>query len=424
MIKTFNYIFLILVVLFCQTSFPADQEIKEKAATYNQQAINALQKNDYTTAIDYFTRALQLLPDNPIIRKNLALTYNNYAIDIANKNQIEDAKELLYKAIEIDNDNSHFKENLANLLSRFAAEYYKNGNYEFATYKLKEALALLPNHVPSLVLLGQVYYQTQDLANAEKIWNKAFSLDPKNKDLKEMLKKLRSETKIESSLKKLDAYYFDIRFDKEAIDSEVYDVKSFLQDAYRDIGRDFNYYPHQKMPVILYTQEDFQNLRHTPEWVAGIYDGKIRLPIRKNGMTDTEFKRLIWHEYTHSVVFALTDGKCPVWFNEGLAKYEESKIEKPDLAPLFKMLKDKSYIPLANLNSYFSMQTKPELLNLAYLEAYTFIDFILDRWNFHLVKNILVKIKNGKSIDKAFYDITNRTSQQIEKEWIEFIQNY
>jgi len=405
-------LFLIISVLFCRQSFPADIQAKEKAAVFNQQAINALEKNDYITAIDYFERALQILPDNPIIKKNLALTYNNYAIDIANKNQIEDAKEMLYKAIAIDN-NSNFKTNLANLLSRFATEYYKNGNYEFATYKLKEALALLPNHVPSLILLGQVYYQTQDLANAEKIWNKAFVLDPKNKDLKDMLKRLQSEKKVETSLKKLDAYNFDIRFDKEAIDSEVYDVKSFLQDAYRDIGRDFNYYPNQKMPVILYAQEDFQKLRQTPEWVAGIYDGKIRLPIRKNGMTDTEFKRLIWHEYTHSVVFDLTEGKCPVWFNEGLAKYEESKIEKPNLDPLLKMLKNKSYIPLRNLDSYFSMQTKPELLNLAYLEAYTFIDFILDRWNFHVIKNILLKIKNGKSIDKAMYEITNRTQQQI-----------
>jgi tetratricopeptide (TPR) repeat protein len=410
--------------IFYSYLFSAILNPKEQAAGYNEHGINALKSNDYVSAIDYFQRALQLLPKNQIIRKNLALTYNNYAIELANKKQYEDAKESLYKAINIEKNNDRFKENLANIISSLASEYYKKENYEFASYKLKESLAVCPNHVPSLVLLGQVYYQTQDLVNAESCWNKAISLDPKNKDLKEMLTKLRSEKKVESRLKKLDAYYFDILFDKEVIDSEVYDIKSFLQDAYRDVGRDFNYYPKQKIPVILYTQGDFQQLRQTPEWVAGIYDGKIRLPIRKNGMTDTEFKRLIWHEYTHAVVFALTDGNCPIWFNEGLAKYQEAKIEKPDLSPLTKMLKNKTYIPLSDLNSYFSMQTKPELLNLAYLESYSFIDFMLDRWTFHVVKSVLSKLKSGKSLDKAFYDITNRNFRETEKDWIGFISNY
>lgn len=395
---------------------------KEKAAQFNQKGIEALNKNEYTQAIDYFKQSLEIMPDNDTIKKNLAVAHNNYAIYLNEQGKRQDAKESLYEAIEMEKDNAAYKDNLANIISALASEYYKNGNYELAIREIKESLALKPRHIPGLILLGQIYYQTQELESAEKTWKKAYSYAPKNKELKRMLTKLKDEKKIETELKKLDAYYFDIRFDKETVESEVYDIKYYLQEAYRDIGRDFDYFPRHKIPVILYAQKDFHQLRETPEWVAGLYDGKIRLPIRKDSMSEKDFKRLIWHEYTHAVVFNLTDGKCPIWFNEGLAKHEEAKIETPDTTALSNAVKNNSIIPLSKLNSSFSLRTNPNQLNLAYLESYSFIEFMLDRWTFHVIKDILSMLKRGKSLDEAFFEETNRNIFKLNNDWKDYIK--
>lgn len=399
------------------SSIARDLEKEQKAAKWNDQGIAALNKNEYLEAIDYFQRALQILPDNGTIRKNLALTYNNYAISLPG----EEGKRYLYKAIELEKDNHSFKENLANIISNLATQYYKDGDYELALSELKESISILPKHIPSLILLGQIHYQMQELDKAQEIWEKAYSYDPRNTELKQMLARLRDEKKVETELKQLDAYYFDIRFDKEAVETEIYDIRYFLQEAYRDVGRDFNHYPQNKIPVILYTQEDFQRIRQTPDWVAGIYDGKIRLPVKKGEFTDKEFKRLLWHEYTHAIVYYLTDGNCPVWFNEGLAKYEELKHNDADLTLLKNAIKEDSLIPLNKLTSNFSLQNSPERLALAYLEAYSFIEFVLDRWSFYVIKGVLEKLKQGRSLEEAFSEETSRSMDRLEKDWREYL---
>lgn len=407
-----------LLLIIPTFSIARDLEREQRAAKLNEHGITALNKNEYLEAIDYFQRALQILPKNETIRKNLAISYNNYAISLTG----EEAKKYLHKAIELESDNPSYKENLANIISNLASQYYGDGEYESALSELNEALSVLPQHVPSLILLGQIYYQRQELGKAQEVWEKAYSYDPRNKELKEMLARLKDEKKVETGLRHLDAYYFDIRFDKEAVETEIYDIRYHLQEAYRDVGRDFNYYLQQKIPVILYTQEDFQKLRQTPDWVAGIYDGKIRLPVKKNGLTTAEFKRLLWHEYTHAVVFYLTNGKCPIWFNEGLAKYEELKHNGGDLTVLENAIRENSLIPLAKLASNFSLQNNPERLNLAYLEAYSFIEFILDRWSFYVIKEVLEHLKEGKSIEEAFSEETSRSMDRIEKDWREYLQ--
>lgn len=407
----------IIILLIPALSTARNLEKEQRAARWNDQGIDALNKNEYLQAIDYFQRALVVIPDNETIKKNLAVTYNNYAISLSG----EESKKYLYKAIELEHDNRSYKENLANIISNLSTQYYKEGDYEVSLKELKEALALLPKHIPSLILLGQIHYQRQELQKAEEIWEKAYTYDPHNMELKQMLARLKDEKKIETGLKQLDAYYFDIRFDKETVEAEIYDIRQYLQEAYRDVGRDFNYYPRHKIPVILYTHEDFKKLRRTPDWVAGIFDGKIRLPVKKNSLTTKEFKRLLWHEYTHAVVFYLTDGRCPTWFNEGLAKYEELKQGKPDLTLLKKAINEDYCIPVNHLASSFSLQTDPEKLNLAYMEAYSFVEFIMDRWSFYVIKDILEHLKQGKSMEEAFYEETYRSMDKLNKDWCDYI---
>lgn len=410
----------LLILLILESGYPISKE--EEAGRWNQMGVDALNRNEYFSAIDYFQRALQILPKNGTIKKNLAITYNNYAIALIEKNNYEDAKEYLYKAIELEKDNLDYKKNLANIISSMAERYYKKGEYELAIMQLKESLALLPEHVPSLTLLGQVYYEKQELEKAQKVWEKAYRYDLGNIELKQMLARLKEEKEVETQFKQLDAYYFDIRFDKDAVSSEIYYIRYYLQRVYQDVGRDFDYYPQHKIPVLLYTQEDFRRIRKTPEWVSGIYDGKIRLPVRNGEPLITEFKHLIWHEYTHVVVFYLTDGKCPVWFNEGLAKYEELKQDPIDPSLLKKAIKENTLIPLNQLDQCFSLSTNPEKLNLAYLEAYSFIKFILDRWNFSVIRGTLKHLKAGVPIEEAIYRETYRKMGKLEKDWREWLQ--
>ena len=414
---------LILVVLFiAPQSVLASSQKHNEAAAWNNKGITALEQNDYREAISCFQQALHDLPEDKTIRKNLATAYNNYAIYLDKNNDHQQAKKYLQQSLELDPLNINYRKNLSQIMSRQAAEFFHNGDYELSIDELQESIVLDKQNISSFVLLGQVYYQMQELSLAESSWEKALKHDPENKDLKQKLDRLRKEIKVENGLKHLDADHFDIRFDEDIIDSEAYDIRGYLREAYRGIGKNLNYYPPHKIPIIFYSEEDFRKLRQTPEWIKGIYDGKIRLPAKKGQLLTSEFKKIIWHEYTHAIVFYLTDGRCPVWFNEGLAVYEESKVMPPNLKLLQTAVSQNRLIPLNELNSIFSESKDLSRLTLAYLEAYTFIEYLLDRWNMYVIKSILEGLKQGKTIEDALSRETYLKPAQLEDNWRQFIQ--
>lgn len=413
-------IFLLLASSLASGTEPSNQQL---AFEFNEEAVLALENQEFSEAIDLLHQALALSPNDKTLKNNLAVTYNNYALYLGERDNTENAKKYLYKAISIAPNDTKYKDNLANIVCAYAEWFYQKGNIALAEQELEESLKLAPQHVPSLILLGRISYQEQQLKKAKALWAKAYKYDSNNTDLENLLDKVTEEEKIESNLKHTKAFCFDIRFDKNVVTDEIYDIRFYLQQAYRDIGHDFHYYPKQKIPVILYSPEDFKSLRNAPDWVSGIYDGKIRLPIKENTLQESEMKRLIWHEYTHAIVFYLGGTNCPLWLNEGLAKWEEAKQAPLNFLPLKNALKENKLIPLNRLESCFSMKTDLDKINLAYLEAYSFTEFLLKRWNFHTIKKLLEEFKNGASTEEAFSKILHRSIRKMNKEWLAFLQD-
>ena len=67
----------------------------------------------------------------------------------------------------------------------------------------------------------------------------------------------------------------------------------------------------------------FKDITRSPTWVGALNDGKIRVPVSGLSQMNAELARVLKHELTHSFVRQITAGRCPTWFNEGLAQLEE-----------------------------------------------------------------------------------------------------
>jgi hypothetical protein len=99
---------------------------------------------------------------------------------------------------------------------------------------------------------------------------------------------------------------------------EVLDV---LDTAYNRIGADLDHYPDARIPVILYTRQEFHATTSGPDWSGGIYDGKIRFPI--GGIREiTPPLRASFFRVHHVVVRELSKESLSTWLNEGLAVIE------------------------------------------------------------------------------------------------------
>ena len=73
----------------------------------------------------------------------------------------------------------------------------------------------------------------------------------------------------------------------------------------------------QAITVILYPLQEFREVTQAPENVAGLYDGKIRVPLGGLQRVDDAARRLLVHELTHAFVHSKTRGNCPTWRRSG-----------------------------------------------------------------------------------------------------------
>ncbi|MCA9395815.1 MAG: collagenase, partial [Candidatus Omnitrophica bacterium] len=108
--------------------------------------------------------------------------------------------------------------------------------------------------------------------------------------------------------------------------SDLLNIRRDLMNVRREVGRDFaGYFPKKTIPVVLTDPDLFQSELTMPENVSGLFNGKIHIPIPDDKSKKSKMQGVLWHEYTHALIYELAGNKAPRWYNEGMAVYQESK---------------------------------------------------------------------------------------------------
>jgi hypothetical protein len=238
------------------------------------------------------------------------------------------------------------------------------------------------------------------------------------------LEQLNQEFPVESDFERLTQAYFDIRYTESLARSEGFDVRDDLLEARRTVGSDFQHWPKHRLIVLLYGADQFRTMRAgTPDWLAGQYDGKVRVPLPGQSLDRTAVKRTLVHEYTHAVLHDLTKGQLPVWFNEGLAEYEAWKGKPPAWSALKPALKDDRLIPWAQLSSNFSMSLSAEAVALAYEQSHSIVRYLVERYGFWRIRRLLKALVEGVPFEDALAKEFRQKPARLEAEWRKWLSS-
>ncbi len=355
-------------------------------------------------------------------KQQLPTAYNNYAIDLSNQGQFKEAASILEKAVKMDRDNKRFRTNLAAIYLNHAFAVHgdrKSNSYQMNHVARKLAEKAL-RHDRSLaeahLLIGDVAYDSQDLHRAKLSWTKAKLLKPSLRGIQERLNKLESEYSVERHFDRTGNAYFDLRYQDAIKPTTAVGLINALRGAREAVGRDFRYWPRHKLVVLIYSEEGFARIRQGPDWVAGVYDGKIRIPASTTNSEVDALKPTLYHEYTHALIHDLTQNRCPVWLNEGLAEFQESKIRRPDLRLLRTATRTDRLIPIANLDQAFK-DADFQVAGLAYQESYSVVKYLENRFGFARLNRTLKRLSQGSSMDEALRDEYRLSASLLEQRW-------
>lgn len=407
-------------------SAPEDENIKKNlSVAYHSLAAEYASEKDWYQAIQNERLALKNDPGNEIIKKQLSTYYNNHGLEYAEKERYDLAKDHIRGALKYTPDSDIIETNLYNIILKEADSCYKNNNDYKALNLAREAISLMPDNATAYIFLGNIYYQQDNFKDALISWNKALKINPENKTLQTRIEKLKREKRIEEAFRTKKREHFKIRFEREADSGYIWAISDILEDARRKLRHEFNLYPDEVIPVIVYTGEQFQEATATAHWTLGLYDGKIRL--KKHDITRSKdiLRRTLSHEYTHAVIYLVYGSNIPVWLHEGFAQFNEPErlLGTADKRFLRSYIKKHGDFSTENIDSMFTRKDDIDAVRAAYLESKIFVKYLVERYRKHKIKRLFEELKEGRGWQEALKEVYGKSIDRLDKEFREYLQN-
>ncbi|MGH7166897.1 MAG: peptidase MA family metallohydrolase [Nitrospiraceae bacterium] len=355
---------------------------------------------------------------DPRMRHDASVLWNNLGV-LKSKARGASAGVSAFKtALSLDPENPTVRLNLAHA-------YWELKDPALTTEFLEKTIAVAPNDpLPHLVLADRLF-EKDDLTGAALHLDQAAQRAAENPGLLSYLElvraKVRQAEQAEQTFSSRGSSHFTVKFDGR----EDYDtwtrVLDILEEAYRDIGQKFGYFPTKPILVVLHTRESFHGATGSPAWADGLYDhilGRIKIPTQ-GALTDrTWLTRVLRHEFVHALLHERMGDHItavPTWLNEGLAM-QLAGDPWPEIEQVVRG--DITLFSLRDLEGNW-LGLPATAATVAYLEGNSATLYLIDRFGMEKVREIIGLLATGQSFAPAMHDRLFMSYDEFERRWMD-----
>ncbi len=380
-------------------------EPSTEAVQANEQGIRSLLDREADQAATAFRHALAKAPDSVVVRRNLAAALAAGGERRRLERKPWEAVALFLEAVGLHPERLLYRVQLGR--ARFQTE--NNGARLSAHEDFSWVLKRAPDHLDALVSLGEIEYMERRLDEAVRLWSQALALRPHDADVTTRLAKARREQTVERSFRELPGQVFLLRYSPDVSEPLAARALQLCEQAYGELSKNYQSYP-DRIVVTLYTPAQFRSATRTQGWVAGLWDGTIRLAVRPRPQ-DAELRATIRHELTHHLVRAITR-HAPVWLHEGLAQINEGKQAETAEA---RLARGRSPQP-RELDAHILSQRDPRRVSRFYDIALAYTAW-LNRTRSGAVQDLLRSLAKEESIDSALRATFGESRRALFERW-------
>lgn len=318
------------------------------------------------------------------------------------------------KAVRFDPENPA-------ILNYYAALLVRTGNAGEAQTYAERAVRLAPNSPDAYAVLGYAQFAGDHNREAIESWKHSISLRP-DAQLTALLAKAEREAKTESTYSERDSDHFTLRYEGKQVSDELREqIMSALESDYNDLTGQLSTTPHDRISVILYTDQAFFDVTQAPSWTGAVNDGKLRIPVQGVNAVTPELAHVLKHELTHSFINQLAAGHCPQWLNEGVAQAMEPK-SLANGRRLQQLFHAQQEIPYNMLEGSFIRFNGGEAV-LAYDESLAAVLYISDTYGMSAVQRLLARIGEGSSTEAALRSTIHTDYAHLDQEVSQYLNH-
>lgn len=216
-----------------------------------------------------------------------------------------------------------------------------------------------------------------------------------------------------------DTAHFLVRYDEQPDDGAWTRMRAILEYAFDEITPKFGHVPIKPFTVVLHSSQKFEGAAGIPLWADSLFDhasGVIHIPVQDALEDLALFSRIARHEFVHALLFDYLKGQSaalPTWLVEGLViqltedpwpGVEEAKVSTRGL------------IPLSSLQGPWK-QLLPESIPIAYLEASSAVQHLMDQYSMYNVRHLMTLVRTGQSLDAAMLQKLSVSYERFHRQW-------
>jgi hypothetical protein len=371
-----------------------------KVEAFRREGVESYKARRYFQAIHALESALEIAHEDekPELKGLLARARSALGVELFNAGEMRQAEEAFQEALKQAEDSyAHFGLGFLHFV-----RFEDTGAQEH----LKEALQLEPGYAKTHKLLGLIDYRQGRTAQALQKMEKAYELDPKDRETKALLDRWKLESGFTGTFSEKTRGRFLVRADPSIAPGDLEAAVQRLERVRKEVGEALGLRASRKnIVVVLFSEDRFHKATGSYHWVGGVYDGQIKLPVPRGAAEDRqgsarELEESARHEITHLAIRALCP-ECPNWLNEGIAQHFERKgREEETRRALLEGVSKR--IRFRDVPSRLWEVDNEELARWTYLQGLGFVEFLVKRFQEFRLRLLLEAIASEGSVSKAF----------------------
>ena len=315
-----------------------------------------------------------------------------------------------------------------------AARYLQTARLDDARALLGELEKRAPDAVEVKWLRAELAFQSGDYAGAAQLLDKVpdDAVDGMAGQVKKLAESSREVTATFAQTMSPKGH-FAIRY-APGPDATIAELAGEVLDAaWQQIGEDLGLQPSDPIRVeILGAPADLARLSpltvqeiETTGTIALSKYNKLMVVSPRATLFGYPWMDTLAHEYTHLVVSRVSHDTVPIWLQEGLARFEQTRWRRPpevalsasEQALLADGLRRGRLITFEQMHPSMAKLPSQEAAALAYAEVYTLVGWMQQKIGYAGIRDALAAQRDGKSARRAVAEAMGMTWPAVEKQW-------
>jgi len=304
--------------------------------------------------------------------------------------------------------------------------------------EVKEAIAKEPRDAELLELASQIAFHRGDYQESLKLMKSAMEEGGED-DTRRGYALLTEETiNVLTPFKRYETPHFVILLDEKQ-DSILMDyLTDALEKTFQIMAHQYGFQPKEKVRIELFPDARAFYLAST----LSVRDIEVTGAVGLTKFNKLQFlspKALVYgyrwldaisHEYMHYLIVKLTSNKAPIWFHEGLSKYEETRWRNgPSYLSLLyqtllaRALAERKLIGFDRMEPSLIRLETPEDVQLAYAQAASAIEFIIARAGHERLREIMNRMAGAttRGASEAIREVLGLQFSEFEEKSREYL---